>query len=118
MAGKGKLTKIVSDINQPGISDYIQNKSQKRGPSSPAEDLTPRKKMNADIDPKTTIEAPQNLPPELKLLYDCISARLDVLDKKIDTKNIPECVETIEKIQDKVDGRLNRIEKENMDLKQ
>ena len=118
MAGKGKLTKIVSDINQPGISDYIQNKSQKRGPSSPAEDLTPRKKMNADIDPKTTIEAPQNLPPELKLLSDCISARLDVLDKKIDTKNIPERVETIEKIQDKVDGRLNRIEKENMDLKQ
>ena len=116
MAGKGKLTKIVSDINQPGISDYIQNKSQKRGPSSPAEDLTPRKKMNADIDPKTTIEAPQNLPPELKLL--CISARLDVLDKKKDTKNIPEHVETIEKVQDKVDGRLNRIEKENMDLKQ
>ena len=38
--------------------------------------------MNADIDPKTTIEAPQNLPPELKLLYDCISAKLDVLDKK------------------------------------
>ena len=118
MVGKGKLTKIVSDINQPGISDYIQNKSQKRGPSSPAEDLTPWKKMNADIDLKTTIEAPQNLPPGLKLLYDCISARLDVLDKKIDTKNIPECVETIEKIQDKVDGRLNRIEKENMDLKQ
>ena len=91
MVGKGKLTKIVSDINQPGISDYIQNKSQKRGPSSPAEDLTPRKKMNADIDPKTTIEAPQNLPPELKLLYDCISARLDVLEKNRYKKHSGTC---------------------------
>ena len=74
--------------------------------------------MNVDIDHNTATETPQNLPPELKLLYDCISARLDVLDNKIDTKNIPERVETIKKVQDKVDGRLTRIEKENMDLKQ
>ena len=44
MAGKGKTAKIVSDINQPGISDYIQNKTPNRGPSSPAEDSTPGKK--------------------------------------------------------------------------
>ena len=119
MAGRGKTTKIVSDINQPGISDYIQQKGNKRGPSSPGEDPRPSKKMNSSSSqeaqgPKT--EDLQNLPPELKLLYDCLSARLDSLDKRLE-QNVPECVETLELAQTKTDGRISRIEKENSDLK-
>ena len=74
--------------------------------------------MNVDQKQRQETETPQNLPPELKLLYDCLSARLDSLDQKIESKGLTECVETIENVQTNVDGRLTHVERENADLKQ
>ena len=118
MAGKGKANKLVNDVNQPGISEYIYPKPSKRGPTSPIENHHPTKRMNyteESIPQKPVIEDPQKLPPELKLLYDCISARLDSINKRLD-KVTPERVETLEIEQTKTDGRLMRVEKENQAL--
>ena len=120
MAGKGKTNKLVNDINQPGISEYISPKPSKRGPSSPIENHHPTKKMNlveSTSPKKPVIEDPHKLPSELKLLYDCISARLDTIDKRLD-KAAPEHVEILEIKQQKTDGRLMRVEWENQDLQQ
>ena len=119
MAGKGKANKLVNDINQPGISEYISPKPSKRGPSSPI-DNHPTKKMNlveSSSPKKPTIEDPHHLPPELKLLYDCLSARLDSIDKRLE-KAAPERVETLEIKQCITDGRLQRVERENQNLQQ
>ena len=117
MAGKGKSNKIVSDINQPGISGYIQQKGNKRGPSSPIESPHPNKKMITDSPPQQQLQQPviDNLPPKLRLLYECLSARLDSLDKRLD-KDTPKCVETLDNKQEKTDGRLSRVEKQNENL--
>ena len=120
VAGKGKTNKLVNDVNQPGISEYISPKPSKRGPSSPIENHHPTKKMNlleSTSSKKPVIEDPHKLPPEFKLLYDCISARLDTIDKRLD-KAAPEHVETLEIRQQRTDGRLTRVERENQDPQQ
>ena len=58
-----------------------------------------------------------NLPPDLKLLYDSLSVRLDSIDRKIDP-NLALRVKHVETKQHKTEARLFKIEKENEELKQ
>ena len=58
-----------------------------------------------------------NLPPDLKLLYDSLSVRLDSIGQKIDP-NLSSWVEQVETKQHKTEARLSKIEKENEELKQ
>ena len=58
-----------------------------------------------------------HLPPDLKLLYDSLSVRLDNIDRKIDP-TLSTRVMNVETRQAKSEYRLTKIEKENQELKQ
>ena len=58
-----------------------------------------------------------HLPPDLKLLNDSLSVRLDSIYRKIDP-NLATRVEHVETKQHKTEVRLTKIEKENEELKQ
>ena len=70
------------------------------------------------------------LPPDLKLLYDSLSQkwdeRMDPLESKenalfSEESNLPRHIEYVNEIkcnQGKLESRLNKVEKENMELKQ
>ena len=71
MAGKLKGT---IPPNQPGITTYINRTSSpaaKRPLNSPEAETPPVKKINMSD------SMSENLPPDLKLLYDSISQKLD-----------------------------------------
>ena len=120
MASKSKVTTPVS---QPDIANYIQRQrtnSNKRLLSSPT-DNQPHKKTIMEVTPevKDNHQADKliNLFPDLKLLYDSLSVRLDSIDWKIDP-NLSSQVEQVETKQNKTEARLSKIEKENEELKQ
>ena len=84
MASKSEVTTVVS---QPDIANYIQRQrtnSVKRALSSPTEEQ-PHKKSIMEVTSEVN-EGQQNmdrlahLPPDLKLLYDSLSVRLDSKD--------------------------------------
>ena len=120
MASKSKVT---TPISQPDIANYIQRQrtnSNKRLLSSPT-DNQPHKKTIMEVTPevKDNHQADRlvNLHPNLKLLYDSLSVRLDSIDRKIDP-NLSSQVEQVETKQHKTKARLFKIEKENEELKQ
>ena len=84
MASKSKVT---TPISQPDIANYIQRQrtnSNKRLLSSPT-DNQPRKKTIMEVTPEVKdnhqADGLVNLPPDLKLLYDSLSVRLDSIDR-------------------------------------
>ena len=140
MASKLKLT---SSPNQPGISDFIAKHSNtpqsrsnlitstpqtstpqtpkvKRPLSSPELNTPPTKKMNLC----------DQLPPELKLLYDSLSQRwdecLDPLESKVNAlfsedSKLPQHLEEVKEMkrnQNKIETRLTIVERENIELRQ
>ena len=120
MASKSKVTTPVS---QPDVANYIQRQrtnSNKRLLSSPT-DNQPHKKTIMEVTPEVKdnhqVDRLVNLPPDLKLLYDSLSVRLDSIDWKIDP-NLSSQVEQVETKQHKTKARLFKIEKENEELKQ
>ena len=62
------------------------------------------------------------LPPELQLLYDSLSDKIDKIDRKIpDDFNLPKHTKEVEDIkvqQVELKSRLSRVERENESLKQ
>ena len=58
-----------------------------------------------------------HLPPDLKLLYNSLSVRLDNIDCKIDP-TLSTRVVNVETWQAESESRLTKIEKENQELKQ
>ena len=117
-------------INQPGILTYI-NKGlftppTKRPLSSPEVDTPPIKKINMSDSEMMS----ESLPSDLKLLYDSISKkldeRLDPLELKVNTlfdgdSTLPKHVEEVASIKKKhsiMETKLNKVERENEDLKQ
>ena len=99
MASKSKVSTPTS---QPDISNYIQRQrtnSNKRLLSS-ATDNQPNKKaimeVTTEVKDSHGADKPINLSPDLKLLYDSLSVRLDSIDRKIDPNlsSRVECVET------------------------
>ena len=120
MASKSKVSIPVS---QPDISNYIQKQrtnSNKRLLSSPT-DNQPNKKaimeVTADVKDNHRTDKLINLPPDLKLLYDSLSVRLDSIDRKIDP-NLSSRVEHVETKQLQTEAQLFKMEKENEELKQ
>ena len=121
MASKSK---VPTSVSQPDIADYIQRQrpcNNKRQLSSPTEDL-PHKKpiMEATIEgtsDQQRLDKLSHLPPDLKLLYDSLSVRLDNIDHKIDP-NLSARVENVETRQTELESRLTKIERENQELKQ
>ena len=128
--------KNFSSPNQPGISDFLKghtpqpgssarNDNNKRPLSSPEFSTPPAKKMN----PNEQLR-PEHLPPDLKLLYDCLShqwdQRINPLETKVnalfrDDSELPQHVEDVKKItksQQKIKTRLTLVEKENVELKE
>ena len=123
--------KNLNSPNQPGISDFlkghtpqsrssVKNDNNKRPLSSPEFSTPPAKKMNPS----------EQLPPDLKLLYDCLSQqwdqRINPLESKVnalfcDDSQLPQHVEdvkSIKKAQVKIETRLTLVEKENVELKE
>ena len=92
MASKLKLT---SSPNQPGISDFIakhSNTPQSRSNLSTSTPQTPKVKRplsssEMNTPPTKKMNLCDQLPPELKLLYDSLSQRwderLDPLESKV-----------------------------------
>ena len=84
--------------------------------SSPTEDLLHKKTIMESTTEVTSNQQNSNklahLPPNLKLLYDSLSVRLDSIDYKIDL-NISTRVENVEAQQRESECRLMKIEKEN-----
>ena len=120
MASKSK---VFTPVSQPDISNYIQRQrtnSNKRLLSSPT-DNQPNKKaimeVTAEVKDNHRTDKLINLPPDLKLLYDSLSVRLDSIDRKIDP-NLSSRIEDVETKQLKTEARLFKVEKENEELKQ
>ena len=88
--------------------------------SSPELETPPVKKANMS----------DKLPPDLKLLYDSLSQkwdeRMDPLESKVNAlfseeSNLPRHIEYVNEMkrnQGKLESRLNKVEKENTELKQ
>ena len=114
--------KASTTNTQPDITDYIQRQkpcNNKRQLSSPIEEL-PHKKpiMEANTESEQErLDKLSHLPPDLKLLYDSLSVRLDNIDRKIDP-TLSTRVMSVETQQAKSESRLTQIEKENQELKQ
>ena len=113
--------------NQPGITTYINRTSSpatKRQLNSPEAENPPIKKINMSDNMS------ENLPPDLKLLYDSISQkldeRLDPLESKVNIlfdgeSSLPKHVKDIAHVKYKqsiMEARLNVVECENVELKQ
>ena len=121
MASKSKAS---TNTSQPDITDYIQRQkpcNNKRQLSSPTEDLPHKKSiMDANIEgasEQERLDKLSHLPPDLKLLYDSLSVRLDNIDRKIDP-DLSARVVNVETRQTESESRLTKIEKENQELKQ
>ena len=135
MASKLKLT---SSPNQPGISDFIakhSNTPQSRSNSSTSTPVAPKVKRSLsspemNTPPPKKLNLCEQLPPELKLLYDSLSQRwdecLDPLESKVNAlfsedSKLPQHIEEVKEIkrnQTKIETRLTIVEKENIELKQ
>ena len=113
--------------NQPGITTYINKTSSpatKRQLNSPEAETPPIKKINMSDNMS------ENLPPDLKLLYDSISQkldeRLDPLESQVNIlfdgeSSLPKHVEDVAHVKYKqsiMEARLNMVERENVELKQ
>ena len=98
MASKSKVSTPVS---QPDISNYIQRQrtnSNKRLLSSPTDNQLNKKaimEVMTEVKDNHWTDKFINLPPDLKLLYDSLSVRLDSIDWKIDP-NLSSRVEHVE----------------------
>ena len=120
MASKSKISTPVS---QPDILNYIQRQrrnSNKRPLSSPTDNQLNKKaimEVTTGVKDNHQTDKLINLPPDLKLLYDSLSVRLDSIDRKIDP-NLSSRVEHVETKQLKTEARLFKVEKENEELKQ
>ena len=123
----GRQTKGHDSPNQPGITTYINRTSSpttKRPLNSPEAETPPVKKINMSDNMS------ENLPPDLKLLYDSISQkldeRLDPLESKVNIlfdgkSTLPKHVEDVAHVKYKqsiMEARLNMVECENVELKQ
>ena len=128
MAG---ISKSPGNLVQTGIINFIHKKTtetsspssvNKRPLTSPDTDIPPTKRTNMIMmdneDPKPQIR----LPPELQLLYDSLSNKIDKIDRKIpDDFNLPKHARDVEEIkvqQVELKSRLSRVERENESLKQ
>ena len=128
MAG---ISKSPGNLVQTGIINFIHKKTtetsspssvNKRPLTSPDTDIPPTKRTNMitmdNEDPKPRIK----LPPELQLLYDSLSNKIDKIDRKIpDDFNLPKHARDVEEIkvqQVELKSRLSRLECENESLKQ
>ena len=122
----GKLKGMIPP-NQPGITTYINRTSSpaaKRPLNLPEAETPPVKKINMSD------SMSENLPPDLKLLYDSISQKLDEcldpLESKVNTlfdgeSTLPKHVEDVAHVKYKqsiMEARLNMVERENVELKQ
>ena len=115
MASKSKVT---TPSSQPDIANYIQRQrtsSNKRLLSSPTDNQLHKKnimEVTTEVKDNQQVDRLDNLPPDLKLLYDSLSVHLDGIDWKIDP-NLSSRVEQVETKQHKTEARLLKIEKEN-----
>ena len=114
--------KASTTNTQPDITDYIQRQkpcNNKRQLSSPIEELPHKKPIMEDNteSEQERLDKLSHLPPDLKLLYDSLSVRLDNIDRKIDP-TLSTRVMSVETRQAKLESRLTQIEKENQELKQ
>ena len=122
----GKLKGSIPP-NQPGISTFINRTptpTTKRPLNSPEAETPPVKKINMSDNMS------EDLPPDLKLLYDSISRRLDErldpLEAKVNIlfdgeSTLPKHVEDVAHVKHKqsaMEARLNMVERENVELKQ
>ena len=73
-------------------------------------------------DPKEDPKPQIQMPPELQLLYNSLSDKIDKIDRKIpDDFNLPRHAKEVEEIkvqQVELKSRLSRVEQENESLKQ
>ena len=133
MAGRSKSP---GNLVQTGIINFIHKKTfESRSPSLvnkrpltlPDTDIPPTNRTNMitmdhqiapNEDPKPQIK----LPPELQLLYESLSDKIDKIDRKIpDNFNLPKHARDVEEIkvqQIELKSRLSRVEHENESLKQ
>ena len=129
MAGRNKSpvnlvqTGIINFIHKKTLEPSSPNTASKRPLSSPDTNIPPTKRTNMVMMENHTVsnETKQKiqLPPELQLLYDSLS---DKIDKKIpDDFNLPKHAREVEEIkvqQGELKSRLSRVERENESLKQ
>ena len=78
--------------------------------------------MDNQTAPQDESKPPVQLPPELQLLYDSLSDKIDKIDQKIPNDfNLPKHAREVEEIKvqhDQLKSRLSRVECENESLKQ
>ena len=132
MAGRNKSP---GNLVQTGIINFIHkktpeigspNSANKRPLSSPDTNVPPTKRTNMIMMDNQIVsdEAKPKiqLPPELQLLYESLSDKIDKIDKKIpDDFNLPKHAREVEEIkvqQVELKSRLTRVEHENESLKQ
>ena len=133
MAGRSKSS---GNLVQTGIINFIHKKTtetsspslvNKRPLTSPDIDIPPTKRTNMitmdnQIASKEDLKPQIKLPPELQLLYESLSDKIDKIDRKIpDDFNLPKHARDVEEIkvqQVELKSRLSRVEHENESLKQ
>ena len=131
MAGRGKSP---GNLVQTGIINFIHkktpeisspNSANKRPLTSPDTNIPPKKRnnmitMDKQIETQEKPKPQLQLPPELQLLYDSLSDKIDKIDRKIpDDFNLPKHTKEVEeiKVQVELKSRLSRVEGENESLK-
>ena len=132
MAGRSKSpgnlvqTGIINFIHKKTSETSSPNTENKRPLSSPDTNIPPTKRTNMVMMENHTVSNETKpkiqLPPELQLLYESLSDKIDKIDKKIpDDFNLPKHAREVEEIkvqQVKLKSRLSRVERENESLKQ
>ena len=132
MAGRSKSpgnlvqTGIINFIHKKTSETSSPNSANKRPLSSPDTNISPTKRTNMVTMENHTVSNETKpkiqLPPELQLLYESLSDKIDKIDKKIpDDFNLPKHAREVEEIkvqQVKLKSRLSRVERENESLKQ
>ena len=125
--------KLTISPSQPGISDFIAKRSQT--PRCRSTPLTPKTKRplsspEMNTPPTKKINLCDQLPPELKLLYDSLNQRwderMDPIEAKVNVlfredSELPKHIEEVKEIkvnQSKMETRLSMVEKENIELRQ
>ena len=110
-----------------GSSSSSPNSVNKRPLTSPDTNILPTKRtnmitMDSQLTPKEDLKSQIQLPPELQLLYDSLSDKIDKIDRKIpDDFNLPKHANEVEEIkvqQFELKSRTSRVEHENESLKQ
>ena len=125
--------KLTSSPSQPGISDFIAKRNQTlHGGSTPLTPKTKRPLTSPEMNtpPTKKLNLSDQLPPELKLLYDSLNQRwderMDPLEAKVnmlfrEDSELPKHIEEVKEIkvnQSKMETRLSMVEKENVELRQ